>query len=689
MFKSFVYGLQFQIGELKYEILHRRDTDFEVLNIQSNEKELMSIYTLLEAYNEPDMKKRLFFHMDEIEQPGIEFDLQECTATEILIMNQRFQVIHPFITGELPASKIPQYIENYPDHLKPNGKLSIASFYRWTKAWWKREYKMDLIPHKKGPRHRRISNDESIEILKIIRQYESKPETLSVRDQYHILQSYIQEANALRDPDQYLKIPSESTFRRMYKEHVDTYKKDKELLGLANANLIHFGVRTPQRATRPLEVLELDWTPVDCLIVDFDLEEAYRPVFMYGIDQATNEPMGFHLVMKKEPDAGDWKQLILHCMLPKTNIKKLYPRVQHDWTAYGIPQAILLDNAKINDSNEVAEVCNLLGIGLRYAAVKSGHQKGKVEQALGNINHKAFQGLVGSLFSNTQEKGEYNSASKATVSIQSLYHIAHIVIIDMVANNYNRGEGVHGVPEQRWKQGLEEMRVHPKLPHQKEYLELIFSTTSVTRVIVSRGIELMGHFFYSEELYQLKRRLEREGKSRKVNVRFGSDVRVIYVRDDYKKKYIQAFIKEGNLSSHDLDNTYPIRAELLHFQSRKRNVEFEQFDTTHLGYARRAIEEIQYEDKKNYKKAKSLNQLKKVAGMKIADILAGIPPDEIPSVPEQIIISNVGEEPSTRSSTLPTSPPVTAIYSQPELEIDDINLEEIAASWDIGKKGGK
>lgn len=471
-------------------------------------------------------------------------------------MNKRFQVIEPFIKKELKPSEVPDYLKNYPDRLKPNDILSTASFYRWVKLWFKREYKLDLIPKKRGPRGRRLADDEMTEVSTIIAKYGRQVETITVRDQFTVLKSYINDINLTREENEKFHMISESTFRRIQKEQVDTYEKDREILGKANANLKHNGVKTPTRATRPLEVLELDWTPVDCLIIDFDSDEAYRPIFMYGIDQATDQPMGLNLVIKKEPNAGDWKQLILHCILPKTNIKEKYPKVQKEWSAYGVPQSILLDNAKVNDSLEVAEVCNALNIGLRYAEVRSGHQKGKVEQALGNLNHKAFQGLVGSLFSNFNEKGEYDSKSKAVVSISSLYHIAHIAIVDMIANNHNRGESIKGVPEQLWQQGISEMKVHPKLPYNKDYLELIFSTTSVTRVIVPRGIELMGHFFYSEELNDLRRRLEREGKSRKVNVRFGSDMRVIYVRDDFTKKYIKAYIKEGGLLKSKIDKTY-------------------------------------------------------------------------------------------------------------------------------------
>ncbi|WP_225999812.1 hypothetical protein [Paenibacillus sp. BJ-4] len=693
MFKALTYGLRFRIGEVEYEILKKRDQDFEVLNIQYDQKELLSLSELLTAYNEIDASKRLFLEPDTSIENAIEFDLRDYAPEEIDIMNKRYQVIEPFIVGKLKASEVRKYLEGYPDSLKPNQKLSVASFYRWVHLWLKREYKIDLIPKRRGPNSRRISEIEMTEISRIITKYGNQSETTAIKDQYTVLKSYLKDINDTRDEQERLKVPSESTFRRIQKEQVDTYDRDKEMLGTANANLKHFGSKTPERATRPLEVMELDWTPVDCLIVDFDLEESFRPVFMYGIDQATNEPMGFHLIMKKEPNAADWKQLLLHCILPKTNIKELYPKVQNEWTAYGIPQNILLDNARVNDSSEVEEVCGALGIGLRYAAAKHGNQKGKVEQALGNINHKAFQGLVGSLFSNVREKGEYNAESKATVSLNSLYHIAHIAIVDMVANNYNRGEAIRGVPEEIWKQGLREMKVHPKLAYKREYLELIFSTNSVTRVIVPRGIELMGHFFFSEELNNLRRRLEQEGRSRTVTVRFGSDMRVVYVRDDLNKKYVQAYIKDGGLLKNNIDKSYPIHAQLLLFLSGKDNSTFNEFENTHLGYARRAIEEIQAEDKRSYKREKSRKRSERAAIETVASAIHGVPSERISSISDNIIINNVsdykGKSNVTDEELNPSKEKVVIDKPKPgELFVADIDLDEMARKWETSTKGG-
>ncbi|SCY54228.1 putative transposase [Paenibacillus polysaccharolyticus] len=691
MFTHFTYGTRFRIGSTEYEYLAQRESDVEVLNITIGEKELLPMQEILVAYNSKDPKSRLIFSEYTSEQLVIDYVPEDYTESELKIMNIRYQAIEPYIKGELKNSDFKSYIENFPSELKRIQKLSEASIYRWAKLWSKRNNKIDLIPKRTGPKSKRIDDDELSEIYKIINKYEKKSETFTVRDQYMDLKSIVEDINMMREEKDKLKLSSESTFRRIYKQHVNTLLRDKELMGHANAMLKHKGVQTPQRATLPLEELEIDWTPVDCLIKDFENNEAFRPVLMFGIDQATNEPMGLHIIMKKEPDVGDFLQLLLNCILPKTYLKELYPRVQKEWSAYGVPQTIVLDNAKVNESRNLEEICSFLGIGVRYTGIGAGNQKGKVEQALGNINHKAFQGLSGSMFSNPQEKGAYDSKAKATVSLTSLLHIAHITIVDRIANNFNRGENIQGVPEQLWKQGLLENHIHPSIPYSREYLELLFSTKTAIRVISPRGIKLMGHFFYSEELNKLRRDLDKNGKSIKVMVRFGSDMRTIYIRDEGNNRYVQADIKDGGLGRLNIDKNYPILPEVLEYWDNKHHSELNAFDNTHVGKAIREIEEIQEEDKKlnrNLKKQKAKMEASKHL---VISASKGVSAKHL-RLPENTIISDISDNDPSKSVTAEKTDSEemenhSVIPPKPgELCIEEIDLEAVARTWGIGKR---
>ncbi|WP_152393395.1 hypothetical protein [Paenibacillus guangzhouensis] len=687
MLTDIKYGTQFRIGTNVYEVLRYRDDEVEVLNLSHDIKELLPLNEILTSYNE---KKLIFVHEGQ-DTNVIEYEIKDYCSDQKDIMEKRYQAIEPIIQGRLKPSQIQAYVDNYPEELKPNGSISSASIYRWLKLWYKRENKLDLIPQTRGPKDHRISSEVMIEVSSIIFKYGNKAEYLSIKDEYNVLEDKINNINLTREFHAHIKIVSESTYRRIRKGMVDTYERDKELMGGNQADLKHNGVHSNKRANRPLECMECDWTPIDCLIVDFELDELYRPVLMYGMDQATGEPMGFHIIYKKEPDAGDWKQLILHCILPKTGFKELYPRVEKNWTAYGVPQSILLDNARVNDAKEVEEVCSALRIGLRYCEVASGHQKGSVEQALGNLNHKAFQGLVGSLFSNPEEKGRYDSAAKAVVDIKGLYHIAHIAIVDMVANNFNRGQNIQEVPERLWSRTLKEMKIHPRIPQNRQYLELIFSSNSDTRTIGPRGIELRGHHFFSEELNELRKRLEREGRSREVLIRYGSDMRVIYVKDEFNKRYIEAFIKNGGLERKKINKNYPIHEELLAYLTNKDGSAYNDYDSSLQGRARLNIEEIQQECKLEYQGIRRRKRREAAAKETVASAIKGVPIEQLPGLVESMNISILSPEES--SGVIKPSKSVNnqdeSIIEQPKpgaLHVDNVDLDKIADSWGSGRK---
>ncbi|MFB9327826.1 hypothetical protein ACFFSY_18010 [Paenibacillus aurantiacus] len=693
MFAELEYGTQFRIGNTEYEVLRKRDEDLEVYNITTDCKELLSLKEILGACNAKQHDKRLFFSKRDTEEQSnsLEFTTGDYSEAERTLMEQRYKIIEPFISGKLKPAEVADYVKNYPENDKPKGALSPASFYRWVNAWYKRRNKLDLIPKRTGPKSgNRVPVDVMKEVSVIITKYDKKAEVITIRDEFNVLETTIKNINLTREDNQKLKPISESTFRRLYRQHHDSYERDKEILGTNMADLKHNGVGDATRASRPLEVMELDWTPVDCLIIDFDSDETFRPIIMYGIDQATSEPMGFNIVFKQEPDAGDWKQLILHCILPKTDIKEKYPKVQGEWSAYGVPQSILLDNAKVNDSLEVAEVCNALNIGLRYAEVKSGHHKGLVEHALGNLNHKAFQGLMGSLFSNTDEKGEYDAQAKAVVNIEGLYQIVHIAIVDLVANNFNRGINKQGVPEHLWKEGLRQLKVHPKLPYNREYLELIFSSNSVFRTVVPKGIELMGHFFYSEELNELRKRLEREGKSRVVQVRYGQDMRVIYVRDEQNRRYIEAFIKNAGLERKKLNREFPIHAELLAYLTNKDGKHYNEFDRSNLGRARLAIEEIQEDCKQEYKGVKRKRRREAAVSENIPSASKGVPSELIPGIADSITIHHVTDIVDKKGIKGVKSVKDDIVNDESlnpgELHVAEIDLDVFAADWGYSRK---
>jgi putative transposase len=698
MFVRFEYGTRFRIDDVEYEVRKVQEHTFEVMNLSYKEIELLDESNVLSAYE----KGRLFFKEDEGEKriqdsldskDGLEHDLSQYTDEQKEEMNRRYKVIEPFITGKIKGREVKSYLENYPIDERPESmkNLSPASFYRLVKQWNKHEDKRRLLPKSRGPKVRRIDSEVAKRISKIAHAADNKAEKPTDRQLYREFTKLLKTDNEERDLKNQLPVVSESTFRRIRKEVKDPYPRNKILYGVAKADYIKNGVSSETETTRPLEIVEIDWTPIDLLIRDFDLDETKRPTLLHAVDKHTGYPLGFHIILKPEPNAQDLKQLLLHCTLPKTYLKQLYPMVRFDWTAYGKPENIRLDNAKINDSRDFEELCSFLNIGLQFCEVRSGFQKGTVEGDFHNMDMKIFHANEGTLLP-SDERDQYDPTEKACISMRGLYKIIHIWMVQLRANNYNRGR--RGVPAHLWEQGLKECKVQRKLPYKRQYLELLLATQGVPRKITPKGIELLGNFFFSDELNQLRLRLEREKGDTSVLVRYGdADLRTIFVRDQKEKRYIEAYPRPGSLENKKIDRLYPVHAEVLAYKCNKNNSDYYHFDKQVEENAYESIREIFGSEKKDYRAAKRKRAREEATEIPLVTALTGVPSHLVPAVEKADLIKNIEDATHDMQSNKPVNRRVSTIEvgkidePQPGEGIPyDVDLDSLP-EWGTGTKG--
>lgn len=693
MFAALEYGTRFRIGDQEYEIRKVKQYDtFEVYNITYDTMELITLEELKIAFNETNKSKKLLFRLDgeyPLKEPA-KWDLDLYTPEQKLEMNNRFAVIEPYLLGYIKDLK--SYIKTYPTEFLPKltPKLSIATFYRWVQKYRKWGNKICLIPRTTGPKGRRITIAEADRLREFIEETDKKAEAQTIRDKWLLYIDGVKKDNLFRGVNDQIPIISESTFRRVFKEMHNPRQRNIQIMGTAQADLLNNGVRGAIIAERPLQYIELDWTPLDYIIVNFDTDETFRPIVMHAVDKYSDEPLGYIIIFKEQPNAGDWKQLLLHVMLPKTGIKELYPKVTSEWSGFGVPENIIMDNAPVNDCEEVAEVCGTLGIGLIYNEKGAGHQKGTIENALGNIN-RIFHALPGTTFSNNEKRGQYNSRKKACVNINGLHHMIHIALIEFAANKYNRGVG--GIPETLWHEGLKNARVQRQLPYRREYLELLFASETDYRVLGPKGIELKGEFFFSEEVNQLRLRINKEGRNRKVRVRFGIDLRRIFVYDEFNKRYLEAHLKQSSrLVRHQIDQRYPVHVEHLSYLCNKNNSDAYDFlkEQENVTHGLKALEQLVNEGKKEYSQTKRQRRKREAQSNSIVSAVNGSL-DIYSAIPENpnIILVETESQKATIQQELDNIPAVNqsdAATISSIIASDEIDLKLINSTWSKGRK---
>ncbi|WP_079908700.1 Mu transposase C-terminal domain-containing protein [Paenibacillus sp. 32352] len=602
----FSYGTKFLLDGMEHMVKRSERNEVVVELIKYKETKSISISELEEAWYED----RLAFQDLTERASKVKLDVSQLSDSERETLKMKLDILHPVIHGYY--HKI-----NLDDHLTSlregkGYKVSKASFYNWKKLWERYGDARYLVDLKPGPKTRHTEKEVMASLEKIMEKNLYTGEDVVYRQIYRLYKDSINKVNELRNADQKQVLRSFQTIWRILKEKRDLYRQNKARDGHVAAKLERDGSRSmAEKPTRPLQRVELDWTPADIYLVDPRTLERKKPWLVYAIDVYSGEPMGFYITFEY-PDTFAIKQCLLHCFLPKVYLKKLYSAVQNEWTAYGIPKELVIDNASQNNSYELEEVFDLFGIEPLYPEVQAGHKKGTVERGQKTFND-ILHTLKGTSFSNIYEKKQYDSKGKACITLQAFYYIAHIIFVDIISHNWSHSR-MGGTPHQIWEKAFsEDPSLIKELPFSKKEITLALCGGREKRMIQNKGIVLDETWYTSDELMKLRYRLKQNGDDdTQVVVRFDhSNVKKVYIEDPYDKtSFIEAYIDPNRM--HDFEKHYDVDPILpLPFQQmraiclsegRKRR----SFDDTHIINALtnlKQIQEDQNKDKRNkYKK---------------------------------------------------------------------------------------
>ena len=591
-------GSRFLIKDNEYLVRKELERDYELENLNYQQTELWTKDELLRLWWEGN----LVFRIKEEDKKYIlaqNFDdLDEKSKNEAI---RRYKALEPVIKGDVLPSEIKEYLNSL------NGEVKKSAFYEWKKRWESTEDIRALVSFKSGPKGPRIPEDTRQimdgAINHYLENYVYEGLHYTMEDIHSELCLRIDEENVNRDESEKLKYVSQSKVRRRFMELVDIYKVDLPKKGTVLAKLKRDGVKEEVIATRPLQRVEIDWTPVDLMLIDPSDLKARRPNLIYAVDKCTGMPMGFFVTFKPV-DSTALKQCLIHLIMPKTYLKELYPLVENEWVAHGIPHTIVVDNASVNDSYEFEEACLQLGVKeVQFCKIDAGHQKGTIERAFRRLNTMFIHNQKGTTFSNFIEKGRYDSQKNACITIQGFIYMAHLGMVDIVANTFDKRRG--NSPHHLWVQGIEDnKRLMLQIPRSIESLKIILMGGSKLRTIQQQGVVIQNEYYYSQELMELKNLLEKFKRSdEEVRVRFDlSDMRKVYVYDPINNRYISAEFTGLKRKKVNLDLPVPLMA--LELDSKKRTETKKTFSPSDRAKAKRKMELIREQDEKQIKKWK-------------------------------------------------------------------------------------
>jgi len=609
----FVHGECFTFRDNEFYIRKALENgDVEVENLAYGKR--IEVYHVTELERAWDENELIFRGVDPDEAKPIRYFHQSAYTDEQLeLIEKRYKIIQPIVDGKIPSSEYKSYLDSIPKEDRVIN--SVTSLYRWLKLYrlsGKDKRSLANDDFLKGPAARTTSTEIISFITLLVEDKCKRGLDVYKRMIKAELSRMIDQAN--KDPfrKEKLILPSRSTIDRIIDDCIDRYAKDRERVGRIQADLNVQGSTSELEKKRPLQRVELDWTPIDLLVVDAMTLKRRRFILIFTVDKYTGYPLGFYISDKKEPDVSDVMQCLLHGMLPKSYLKILYPEVQHEWIAYGKPEVLVVDNARVNDAKKLKGALALFGIDVQHAPVKAAHYKGTIERMFKTINTKIIHSLDGTTFSNPQIRQLYESEKKACVTIKELNKIIHIALVDLIANDYRIPNS--STPQNAWETAMAELKVHRTLPRSKMEAVITFAGGETVRKLTKDGVELFGQHYKSTELTELFERLTRKRKNMLVTIRYDlADMRIVYVVDEDDHRYIPAKPIKNSLKNKGIDEDYPVHFLQLSQHEYTKNKGYEDFDLTDLGYSYERIQQIVAEGKKNIQQLELMSPEERVS----------------------------------------------------------------------------
>lgn len=256
-------------------------------------------------------------------------------------------------------------------------------------------------------------------------------------------------------------------------------------------------------AEHAFDVVQIDHTLVDVIVVDRQYRRPLqRPWLTLAIDVASRMVAGFYLTLEA-PSVVSVALVIQHLVQPK-GAWLAGLGIDGEWPTSGFPNSIHVDNAKEFRSRALQRGAEEYGIKLIHRPVATPHYGGHIERLIGTMMG-AVHLLPGTTFSDIDERGGYDSAANATMTLDELERWLALEIVRYHADRH----GALGIPPLAGWHEAAARRVRPvRQPHDLAGFMIDF-LPSLDRLVRRDGIHLFGLRYWDDVLSIWAGRLDR------------------------------------------------------------------------------------------------------------------------------------------------------------------------------------
>lgn len=341
------------------------------------------------------------------------------------------------------------------------------------------------------------------------------------------------------------KRPSYETVRTRIRAN-ENFDFWKQKFGEKDARRRYKGIGGGRYAKRPLDVVMIDATIVDTiLVINGEKRILGRPTLHVAIDVCTRmilgifvsfEPTSIHALMN----------CIKQVLTPKEDlIRKRFPDLREPFVAYGKPNLLIADNGLENVGSSFQDSMRDVGISVEWAPIKTPEYKQYVERFFETINSYLFHKIAGGVPARPTEMRdlEINPSKEACVSLETLEELIYQFLVEVY--QYETHRGIEAQPLDRWQKLTQEYGIDVI-----DDLTVVDEACGYARhaVLTRKGIQVEGLAFHDPaitghllaDLLPISERGHRHKARNSVNVKIKldpSDISRIHVWNKESRQY--------------------------------------------------------------------------------------------------------------------------------------------------------
>lgn len=415
--------------------------------------------------------------------------------------------------------------------VEPLKKISASTVYRWIKFFNESGGDIrSLAPDYKncGGKYKSRFNDKIQQFLvESVNERYLNMQRVTIKELFYDVVNRVTEYNELSN--NILDYPSYSTIvRNVHK--IPQYDLIAHRFGKRSAEKNYTPVGDGVKVTKPLERVEIDSTILDILLVDDSGKIIGRPYIVAAIDKFTRSILGFSIGF----GSVGWPevmQCIYHMLTDKSYVTQKYPDIINEWTAFGTPITLVIDNGLAFNNNPMADAALQLGFIVQQCPPKVPEWKGSIERFFGIANKGLIHQMPGTTRSNPQQLSEDENPSKqACLKFPIFIKLIHKWALDVYSQDFNKG--VKAIPSKLWAKSMQDNLI--PLPNDISEIAICLGRIAY-RKVTRKGIELNNLRYNSDNLNKLLRKfsIENEGKNKKFKVKYNPlDLSEVFIYDD-------------------------------------------------------------------------------------------------------------------------------------------------------------